>query len=190
MSTAEILSLISTISYVIAAISFVLAVFLWFRFKIPQVFGELTGMTAKKSIAKMRAANEKNSNRDYMPGPADSGRGNQTGTKQNPRKTAADANKKPASNPKKKAPDKDAMPETGLLGENKVNAFDDEQTELLAPSEETELLVRSEETGMLVDEDGTAPLLDEEMPGMKRAGGKKLHMLDEVMLIHTNEVIR
>ena len=34
MSTAEILSLISTISYVIAAISFALAVFFWFFFKI------------------------------------------------------------------------------------------------------------------------------------------------------------
>lgn len=67
MSTAEILSLISTISFVIAAISFALAVFFWFSFKIPSVIGDLSGRTAKKSIARMRASNERAGGQGYKP---------------------------------------------------------------------------------------------------------------------------
>ena len=56
---AEILHTLSIISFVVAGVLFALAVVLWFGFKIPDVIGDLTGRTARKSIAKMRSANEK-----------------------------------------------------------------------------------------------------------------------------------
>ena len=56
---AEGLFLISRISFIGAGICLVLAVFLWFRLGIPAVFGELSGRTARKSIAKMRENNKR-----------------------------------------------------------------------------------------------------------------------------------
>ena len=88
--------------------------------------------------------------------------------------------KKTTAGAKKKAPAEDVMPETGLLAANKAVVTDGQQTDLLEGSEAT---------GLLVDEDATAPLHDEPKPIIKRTGGKKLKMLDEVMLIHTDEVI-
>ena len=180
MSTAEILSLISTISYVIAAISFVLAVFFWFNFKIPSVIGDLSGRTAKKSIARMRASNERAGGQGYKPSTTNASRGKLTDTMQHSRKLAGDAKKKPAAEPKKKTQAEDVMPETGLLATNKA---------VVADGQQTDLLEGSEATGLLADEDATAPLHDEPKPIIKRTGGKKLTMLDEVMLIHTDEVI-
>ena len=56
---AEILSIISTSSFVLAALFLALAIFFWFKFGIPAIIGDLSGRTAKKSIAQMRENNEK-----------------------------------------------------------------------------------------------------------------------------------
>ena len=82
MSTAEILSLVSLISYIIAGISLVLAVFFWFAFKIPSVIGDLSGRTARKSIARMRASNEKAGGQGYKPSATNANRGKLTDTMQ------------------------------------------------------------------------------------------------------------
>lgn len=180
MSTAEILSLISTISFVVAAISLALAVFFWFFFKIPHVIGDLSGRTAKKSIAKMRSANEKAGGQGYKPSAANASRGKLTDTMQHSSKLPANAKKKKAKPDKKKAANDSLMPETGLLAANKAEVISGEQTEVLESAESTSLLV---------DEDATVPLYEEVSLPVKRTGGKKLTMLDEVMLIHTDEVI-
>lgn len=184
MSTAEILSLISTISYVIAAVSFVLAIFFWFYFKIPSVIGDLSGRTARKSIARMRATNEKAGGQGYKPSATNVNRGTLTDTMQHSRKLKADAKKKEASKkaePKKKAAAEDLMPETGLLVGNRAEA---------PAQQETAMLDSNEATGLLVDTDATAPLVSLYQQPAKRTGGVKLTMLDDVMLIHTDEVIR
>ena len=56
---AEILQILSIISFAIAGVLFLLAILFWFVFGIPTVIGDLSGRTARKSIAKMRALNEK-----------------------------------------------------------------------------------------------------------------------------------
>lgn len=55
---AQVLSIISIISFIVAGLAFLLAVFFWFKFKIPSVIGDLSGRTARKSIAKMRQNSE------------------------------------------------------------------------------------------------------------------------------------
>ena len=50
------------IAFVLAGISFVFSVFWWFKFHIWGVIEYLTGRTARKEIAKMQAENEKNAN--------------------------------------------------------------------------------------------------------------------------------
>lgn len=172
MSTAEILSLISLISYIIAGVAAVLAVFFWFFFKIPSVIGDLSGRTAKKSIARKRASNERSGGKGYQPSATNVNRGKLTDTMQHSRKLKPE--------PKKSQPaDENQMPETGLLESNKAEIVDNQQTELLD----------GEATGILVDEDATVALQEEPVQPAKRTGGKKLTMLDDVVLIHTDEVI-
>lgn len=171
MSTAEILSLISLISYIIAGIAAVLAVFFWFFFKIPAVIGDLSGRTAKKSIARKRASNERSGGKGYQPSATNANRGKLTDTMQHSRKLKDE--------PKKAKPvDESQMPETGLLKSN---------TAQTARSTETELLGDTANLETTADE--TAELVSNGAVGQARTGGVKLTMLDEVVLTHTDEVI-
>lgn len=177
MSTAEILSLISTISFVIAAISFVVAVFFWFNFKIPAVIGDLSGRTAKKSIAQMRANNERVGGRGYRPSSTNARRGRLTDTMQHSSKLTGTSN---AIEVKRNVPVEDSTSKTELLETNKAEITSGQQTDLLDASEATELLT-SEDTTVSLNEETKSPA--------KRMNSKKLTMLDEVILVHTDEVI-
>lgn len=70
---AETLSMISLISFLAAGAFAVLAVILWFVFRIPTVAGELSGRTAKKSVERMRKNNEEAGKNSQGPGPAEGG---------------------------------------------------------------------------------------------------------------------
>lgn len=164
---AETLRLLSIISFSVAGVSLVLAVFFWFFFKIPNVIGDLTGRTARRSIAKMRAANEKTGAKSYKESKTNAGRGKLTGTMPDSSKLNG------------KSMSEYDRPDTGLLTENKADVVETEETGMLD----------SEATGLLTDEDATAPLESLTKKQVKRTGGMKLKMLDEVVLIHTDEVI-
>lgn len=169
---AETLSMLSTISYVISGISFAVAVFLWFKFKIPAVYGDLSGRTARKSIAQMRANNEKSGAKGFRPSAVNAERGKVTSAMTEPGKPQPKQKKQA-----KRQAAEDGRPETGLLNENLGYAS------------------QADETAMLID-DATAPLDDETVPlvpfaapRVQRRGGKKLVMIEEVILVHANEVI-
>lgn len=153
---AEILSIISFISFGISGTCFILAIFFWFKFKIPSVVGDLSGKTARKSIAKMRESNEKSGKKSYQSSSVNVNRGKVT-----------------ESMP-------DTRPETGILEENKGKIVDRQGTELLD---------EDETTGLLIEEEGTEPLQQMEKQFVKRTGGKELVMLEEIMLVHTDEVL-
>lgn len=165
---ADTLSTLSVISFAVAAVCLVLAVFLGIFFKIPTVISDLSGRTARKSIAKMRTANEKTGVKTYQASKTNANRGKLTGNIPD----STDLNKMGsvinAGNP-----------ETGLLAANKAYSVDAEKTEML----------RSETTGLLIDEEATATLTPTAAPAAKRSGGKALKLLEEVVLIHTDEVI-
>lgn len=166
---AETLSTLSIISFAVAGVSFVLAVFFWFFFKIPTVIGDLSGRTARKSIAKIRAANEKTGVKTYKESKTNAARGKLTG---NIPDSAKLTNQETRANP--------VSPETRLLAENKAGSIHSEKTDML-DSEVTELLTDAEATAAL---DPAAP------SAVKRTGGKAaLKLMEEVMLIHTDEVI-
>lgn len=75
---AEILEKISIFSFLFAFVCFLLAILLWFRFKIPGIIGDLSGHTAKKSIAQIREANEKSGKKRYSSSFINQGRGKLT----------------------------------------------------------------------------------------------------------------
>lgn len=60
--SSEVFEMISMIAFVLAGILFVFSIFWWFKFDIWGIIGDLSGRTAKKSIARMREDNEKNVN--------------------------------------------------------------------------------------------------------------------------------
>lgn len=172
---AQTLQTLSVISFVIAGACFVLAVFFWLFFKIPTVIGDLSGRTAKKSIAKMRAANEKTGAKSYKESRINAERGKLTGT-------IPDLGK---PNKSQRTPH-DGKPETGLLAENKAEGVASEATAAL---DETTGILSSETTGLLIDDNATAPLAPPACKSPAHPSGKQLEMIEEVMLVHTKEVI-
>ena len=168
---AQTLQTLSIIAFAAAGICLVLAVFFWFFFKIPTVIGDLSGRTARKSIAKMRAANEKTGAKSYKESKTNAERGKLTGTM-------------PGINSSKQSTG--GQPETGLLADNIAEGLESEATGVL---DEATSILGSETTGLLIDENATAPLAaPTQMPAV-RVGGVKLEMIEEIMLIHTNETI-
>lgn len=165
---AEILSTLSNISFIVAGVCLVLAVFFWFFFKIPAVIGDLTGRTARKSIAKMRVTNEKTGVKKYEDSKINIQRGKPTSTMSG------------INEPNKKNAVVSERPETGLLDDNKAKHIVTAETAILD----------SDATGLLNDDEATTLLNSPELQKIKRTGGKKLTIIDEVMLIHTNEVIK
>lgn len=175
---SQTLSTLSVISFAIAGVCLVIAIILWFYFRIPTVIGDLSGRTAKKSIEKMRIANEKTGAKNYKESKTNAERGKLTGTMPDMGKTSS-----------KKEPADDEMPETGVLDENLETNFKSEETGVLY-EESTELLDGMEKTSLLEDENATARLdllLEKEK---NKTGGKKLIIIEEVMLIHTDEEIK
>ena len=173
---ADILSNISIVLYVIAGVCLVITVLLWFAFDIPTVIGDLSGRTAKKSIAKMRENNERSGVKSFKSSKTNLERGKLTGVPE----TTGNINKQSTTSSTEE--------ETGLLDDQAVQLSASEETALLNESEETALLSEVEETGLLVDDNETA-LLEETISYNIPVGGKHLEMIESVMMIHTSEVI-
>ncbi len=166
---AETLSTLSIISFAIAGVCLVLAIFFWIFFNIPTVIGDLSGRTARKSIARMRAANEKSGVKSYKESKTNVERGKLTDTMQQSKKL------------KKEKGASDDRPDTGLLTDNCADGTLADETGMLEP----------ETTGLLVDENATAPLNNPAKRNMvKREGGIKFNIIEEIVLIHTDEMIR
>ena len=168
---AETLSTLSVISFIVAAAALAAAIFLWIFFKIPRVIGDLSGRNARKSIARVRANNEKSGGKSYRPSAANAERGKLTSTIPQTQAEQATEEIKPAED----------TVETGLLAENRARGKETAGTELLVKD------ALGETRG---DENATVPLTDSPAPAQPHAaGGKRLQMIEEVMLVHTDEVM-
>ena len=73
-----------------------------------------------------------------------------------------------------------------MLTENKADGFESEATGML---DEATSILGSETTGLLVDDNATAPLASLPRKFPAHSSGKQLEMIEEVMLVHTKEVI-
>ena len=162
---ADRLSIISLVSFIFAGICFALAVFFWFSFRIPKVIGDLSGRTARKSIAKMRASNEESGKKSFRPSANNINRGKLTVSM-------------PDSDELESQETDPLSDETDVLGEFKASDQNAGPTAALDDNE----------TEWLVDGDSTVPLEQMAVPARK-GRGKKLTMLDDVIQIHTDEVI-
>ncbi|MBR2886125.1 MAG: hypothetical protein IKB93_15270 [Clostridia bacterium] len=164
--------------FVIAVICLILAVVFFFLFRIPDVIGDLSGRNAKRSIAQLRAINEKSGSKSYRTSETNSKRGKLTGTMEDSGKLKKKSKK--SGEPKKKILSDDDRPETGLLESNVADKSDVQQTELLDTNDET---------GLLGDPNETETLELVSNKAVPRVGGKKMEILEEIILIHTDEII-
>lgn len=178
METAEILEIISIASFALAAASAIAAVILFIYFRIPAVVGDLSGRAAKKSITRMRQGNEKSGEKSFRPSMVNKERG--------PITDSADVSEIEHDLSNRIYYEGSDIPQTGLLRE-----------EAAKPAPETAAetsVLSSEETGILEEETGL-PGQKEICPGSgtamssARENGSALEMIDEVILIHTDEVI-
>lgn len=175
--SAEELSLLSLVGFVLAAVFFVVAVILFFVFDIPAVLGELSGRTAAKQVAEIRAQSKQiNTKRRTAPVVTSTTAGKATGN----------LNTNPASI---KLDKKSVIQEAELL-QNETELLQNE-TELLV--EETAMLdegttLLSPETTILSEDEDTydegTTLLSEEV-----VLHADFRMIQNVVVIHTREVI-
>ncbi len=191
---ADTLSLISIISFAVAGACFVCCVVLFFLLGIPGVIGDLSGHNARKSIKKMRLSNERSGNKAYRSSAENVRRGTLTETmKQKPEESKGKAttvkNKSKSEtdgNTKKRAAQNsyavkesaasvrspvDEPIETGLLNTSR-NRWYSESTSLLNSTEPGNMT--SEYSAKSVD----------------KSQSKKLVAIEDIMIIHTDEVIK
>lgn len=163
---AEILSTVSLVSFIVAGISFVFALFFWIHFNIPSVIGYLSGRTIRKSIAKTRANNEASGNKSYRPSETNVNRGKLTDGMLD------------SSNEISTERISDNQDETEILMDAPVAENDAIPTELLQENKTSMLYGKAEANHL-----GTET--QEIQAGVK----KQLNMLEDIIFIHTDEQI-
>lgn len=159
--SAELYQNISIVAFVLAAIFLLVAVILFFTFDIPAVLGELSGKTAAKQVAEIRAANKN------------------AVAKRRKVSTSASTTQRATGKLKQNKTNQ-------LTKINQTNKID--ETELLQP--ETEMLVEdttllSPETTLLNEE---TTLLS---PETTLLGAEEVvfEMLQDIEVVHTKEII-
>lgn len=75
INIAQVHNIISIIAFSLSVVFLGVAIFLWFKFGILKIIGDLSGITARKSIEKMRASNENSGKKSFRPTPVAKSRG-------------------------------------------------------------------------------------------------------------------
>lgn len=158
---ADLIEKLSIIAFVAAGCCLLLTILIWFRFRILSVINDLSGKTAKRAIAQIRENNLRTGNKAYHPGIVNLNRG-------------------PLTTP---------MPEVSATPTEKLP--DDQvgkpvlETILYQEAGKTQILLASEaERGTTVLNQDVNNIADtSERPKVE------LTILEQVVMIHTNEVI-
>ena len=158
---ADLIEKLSIIAFVAAGCCLLLTILIWFRFRILSVMNDLSGKTAKRAIAQIRENNLRTGNKAYHPGIVNLNRG-------------------PLTTP---MPEVSATP-TEKLPDDQVGKPVPE-TILYQEAGKTQILLASEaERGTTVLNQDVNNIADtSERPKVE------LTILEQVVMIHTNEVI-
>ena len=209
---AETLQTLSIVSFAVAGVSLIAAVFCFLFFRIPEVIGDLSGRTARRSIARMREANERDYGKDQngtngertdiLP-PAKTGRLEQkteiSGGRTESLNSAGAAEEETVQLRRSEIGTEETVQlrrtQTGTTeevpsGADAVDPGDELLTEVMDTPEETAFIgqgtaVLTEETTILRNDEGETTILGKR----EDAPFCKLEMLEEVMIVHTDETI-
>lgn len=168
------INIVSIIFFIIAGVSLLVAIYSFVRFNIPQVIGELSGRTARKSIAQMRDKNEKTGNKAHRPSPSAIERGTLT-DKIEEKKSVEKSDKKIS----KVEEGTELLNSTEKLLTNiQTELLNERETEL---SDDNATTVLSEETTVLTNNDNSQINVSNDSNDFK--------IIQNIVLIHTNETI-
>ena len=164
--SVEMFKIISLVGYILAGFMFIVSALLFFKLDIPKVYGDITGITARKAIEEIRRRNTETGEKVYKPSPVNLARGKITD------KISPSGNiiKNPSNN-------------IGInIITDKIDTFElDEETTVLDNSDETTLLIQNSEF------DATT-VLDEEVKDDHGSEGG-FEILVDITYIHTQENI-
>ena len=158
---ADILSIISLVSFILSGVFLIAAIVLLVVFKIPSVIGDLSGRNAKKSIEKLRKNNEKTGKKSYSSSSVSISRG---------KLTEAIKDKDDTENISTNG-------ETGLLRENFKGKYNKKGTEILEDATE------------VLEENSTTVLNESAEYNTSRVSKIVFEYIEDIMLVHTEEVI-
>lgn len=158
---ADLIEKLSIIAFVAAGCCLLLTILIWFRFRILSVINDLSGKTAKRAIAQIRENNLRTGNKAYHPGIVNLNRGPLTTPM--PEVLATPTEKLPDDQVGKPVPETILYQEAG-------------KTQILLASEaERGTTVLNQDVNNIAD--------TSERPKVE------LTILEQVVMIHTNEVI-
>ncbi len=206
----QVYNIISIVAYSLAGVFFLVSVFLWFKFGIWEIIGDLSGRNAKKSIKQMRQENENSGVNLYRPAGSYGARGDsgEISVRQNSTKTetggmdtggmktggmktgsiTTDGMKVTRTVPMDEGSNETTLLDSGaieLLDEGATELLDDGATELLDEGA-TQLL--DEGATELLDE-GTTVLSETVVENRNTVVTPKWTILQSIVLIHTDEEI-
>ena len=187
---------LSYIAFSAAGVTFAIAIYLLFRFKIIKIINDLSGRTARKTISKIRELNEQSGSKFYGPHAAGEQRGKitdkmaQTG---DPESTDV----LPDSDATEKLPDEDLTekfvddnPTEKFVDDDPTEKFPDvDSTDVLGASNETDALSTSNQTDVLNPSEVQSNLTEELDTTEEPKKKSSLKPITSVVLIHTDERI-
>lgn len=182
----ETLSTISIICFVASGVCLVAAIIIFIVFRIPSVIGDLSGRTARKSVARYRTSKERAGAGLYKTDmvEADGEHFRINGSQVEPGRYTDSVGPKAETTDRVSGSD----PEEGT---NQLDRGEENTTALYDGEEATRPLnTGGEGTMPLYDSNETTPLYSYMKPAVPQgSGGRKIDMLDEVIIVHTNEVV-
>lgn len=184
---AETLSVISLISFLAAGVFAILAVVLWFVFHIPTVAGELSGRTAKKSIERTRRNNEEASKNSRGAGPVRDKGKNSPADERQTRKNRSEGDDVETALRAESAAGTRRRETVQQGSETARRSRETAQQSRETARRSRETAQQSRETEVLAD----AGSLEASGSGnpQRRMSAVKIELLEEILFIHTKEVI-
>lgn len=175
---ADNLFLISIIAFVLSAVFLVAAVVLWMKFDIAGIIGDLSGMNAKKSIKQMREYNTKTDKSVYKMNYLMS-------DSRKLLKTTEKLETAPLEDTTEKLKTIDDVNDNN---ENGTVVLSSNRNSNVISSQETIILTNEEDTALLSNGD-TVKLVPDFVEEMTEYKGIAFDMIEDLMIIHTQEVI-
>lgn len=178
---ASTLSNLSVIAFVLAGVFFAVAVALFIVLKIPKVIDYFTNRSAKKTVQQMVSSNGPSKIASFQTSPSNKARGKVTEQVdiQPPQKKKTG---KLANAPSSQQLSPGERPETGLLSEK------ENHTAYLDPTEELVLDLAAETESL--DDHATSVLPETIEKVASNRPRIEMEKLEEVVFIHTDEVLR
>lgn len=177
---ADTLYMISNISFILMIIFLALSIFFVIKFNIIEIIGDLSGITAKKSIKRIRENNEKSGVKKYRPSKINKERGLLTEDMEQSKKLKY----KISDNRNEISERTELLINRNNIEDNKIKGTEvlDNGTTALDDEQETDVL--SKEINATEDKNNKVSMF-----GPMAKDAVALKMIDDVVIVHTKEII-